>query len=202
METARLELIAETVLGLAGALEDAGVGLVFGGHPSITQMLAPLVLEPGRRKDPWLILFQHERFWDSFVEDVGVMAWMEGVTCVLTRRTGGGEDLKTEMARMRESMLEVPGIEAAVFVGGLDGIEEEYDLVKEKLPGIRRFAVGVGGGAAAELLLGKGLEAAGHLKGEAKRSRPPLPEDTAPLWHSPDRAVDTILAALGITPEP
>ncbi len=190
LKTMRKEVVEDTVRRLARAAEAAGMGIVYGGAPAITQALAPLALDPSRQADPWLILFQHASFWDSFVQDVGVIAWMDGVGAVLVPETPGGADEDTELAAMRDPMVAVDGIEAAVFVGGLDGIRGEYDKVCQR-DDVLRFAVGAGGGEAAEILMEKGQEAAG---GD--------PANVGPLWHSPEKAVEAIMKALSAPATP
>lgn len=200
VESARPDLIKQFVRTLVPALEQAGWGIVCGGAPSITELLAPIVLDH-ERDSPWLLLYQHEIFWDSFVEDVGVIAWTKGVSSVLVRQTPGSADQDTELGVMRDAMFALDGLDAAVFVGGLDGIRKEYDKIAAK-SGIRRFALGAGGGEAAEILMDEGLDASGHLPGDRGAVKKRQLKNPGPLWHSPEKAVEAILKALGVGPTP
>ncbi len=52
---------------------------------------------------------------------------------------------------MRHEMFATSPVAGAVFVGGMEGIPEEYERVVHQLPGVPRLAVAGPGGAAATL---------------------------------------------------
>ncbi|MCA9704313.1 MAG: hypothetical protein KDK70_00495 [Myxococcales bacterium] len=187
--SAKPDAIRQTIVALARGIHAKGLGLIFGGHPSITRSLAHLALELGTTKsttkvgaenDPWLVLFQDEHYWNRFVDDVSVIARVPGVETIRVPVSSGGPKL----ARMRRHMTGFPGLRAAVFLGGLGGVREEFDLVGRHSPGIQRIALGLGGGMAAELLLEHGKAAQGRVTSEGR------------LWHTPTSAVQAVLEAL------
>ena len=60
-------------------------------------------------------------------------------------------DRATSLLRMREEMLSRPDLRAAVFIGGMEGIEVEYELFGKFHPGRKRLLVPAPGGAARNL---------------------------------------------------
>ena len=182
VETARPEAIVEFVQALVARACEAGMGVVFGGHPEITTALAPQILTHLRRQgagagaEPSLALFQSEVFWTQIPSAATVLAALEGVLALRTPSELGLEG-------MRERMLAVPGLIGGVFVGGLSGIQREFERFAAARPELPRIAVGVGGGAAASLLLKPG-SAAGGISPEGQ------------LWYAPATAVKAIFEAL------
>lgn len=177
-KAAVMTFVRELAKGLVSS-ESQQLGLVFGGHPSITNALAPVALERGPCDSPWLVLWQHQRFWHVFVESVGVLVHLEGVLPVLFPDQGG--ELGQELRCMRTAILEDMNPVAAVFVGGLGGVLAEYELCRTR--NIPCFPTGVGGGAAAHLLLEH--EANTENVGAVGR-----------LWYSPEVAAAHIVELL------
>jgi hypothetical protein len=185
VETARPDAIRAFVeeLGSQVAARDGKVGLLFGGHPTITHILAPMALV--RADTPWLALLQDQSFQSTFPQAVNVLAHASGVWSFLME-PGTGPDLP----RLRQALF-APNLLAAVFVGGKSGILEEFRLAGER-PDLPRFAVGLGGGAAAALALEHPVAALG-----ATATHPePRVTPAGRLWHTPKMAVDAILEAV------
>lgn len=180
------QMITETVTLLVQRLMVSDIGLVFGGHPSITSTIAPLAMRPSKQ-DPWIALFQDEHLWPAVVESVGVFDRSPAVLGVLVP-DDGEED---SSAKMRRLMIETPGLELAVFLGGMSGVLDEFNMIGEHCPKVSRLALGVGGGAAASLLLNPdtGLRDQAH-------GGPLAPAVSGWLWSSPESAVDAIVEVL------
>lgn len=201
VETSKPEAILAFVRELALQANENQLGIVCGGHPSITQAISPIVLRPTKRQADAtertitetgrIALVQDEHYWSSVVEDVSVLACVPQVIPILMPTLGAGPDLD----RLRRLMATPTSIVAAVFVGGMSGVREEFALVGKLRPKIPRYCVGIGGGAAAELLLdSEWSEAAkGSVEGQAARSRI---RNSARLWHTPKSAVEAIMEAL------
>lgn len=188
--SAHPERITRFVVDFAREVRRAGHGLIFGGHPSITQALAPLLLEPGQ-PGRWLALVQDQFYWDDLVDELGVLAYQPSVSAFLVLTAGEGPN----PALLRKVLLTPANLAASVFVGGMSGVTQEFALSGELRPEVPRFAVGLGGGAAAELLLDPDTAAAamGATTGDALIAVP------AKLWHTPATAVEAILAAIAGT---
>lgn len=138
--------VADAVAAVVRAVFRMGGNVVFGGHPTIT----PLVLMIGSelRLEQRVHIFQSKWFedritpetWTLIDSGVGRLHW--------TRRC---ETLDGSLALMRAEMLGSTRPSAAVFVGGMEGIVEEYERCKELLPQVPKIPIAGPGGAAARL---------------------------------------------------
>ena len=115
--------------------------LVWGGHPAIT----PMVLEVAKNLDvdygKWVTLYQTDFYEDEYPEDNEQFK-----NVVYTDRVEG--DLEASLLEMRRRMFSEHGFGGAVFIGGMGGIMEEFDLFKEHQPKASLVPVISTGGAA------------------------------------------------------
>jgi hypothetical protein len=119
--------------------------LVWGGHPAITPMIWIVAQDLGLDYGRWVKLYQSRFFADDFPEEnahFGNVVFTEPVS----------EDREKSLQVMRERMFTDNQFEAAVFIGGMEGIRAEYDLLRLIQPEVRMVPVGSTGGAAAELI--------------------------------------------------
>ncbi|MBU0556043.1 MAG: hypothetical protein KKD64_16830 [Alphaproteobacteria bacterium] len=114
--------------------------LVWGGHPSITPMVWSFAETMSVDYGTWVKLYQSEIFEDEFPEET---ARFQNV--VITKR---GDDVASSLEHMRKRMLDETDFSAAVFVGGMKGIMDEYTLFKERAPEAAIIPVMSTGGAA------------------------------------------------------
>lgn len=118
--------------------------IVFGGHPSITPMVHAVCVDLGLQDFDQVQMYQsaffHEEFPDEnrFFKPIVTEAMPDSMT--------------ESLIVMRRKMLSRPDLEAAIFIGGMEGIIEECELFKT-LQGAdaRAIALTAPGGAAAEL---------------------------------------------------
>ncbi|HJV74899.1 MAG TPA: hypothetical protein VJ654_11800 [Noviherbaspirillum sp.] len=124
--------------------------IVWGGHPAITPMLMEacneLGLEYGKSVHLYLSLFFKEEFPDE-------NKFFQNVTYV----DPVDNDREKSLAKMREQMLSRSDLEAAVFIGGMDGIEVEANLFTRFHPGKQQIYVASTGGATQELAIRTGM---------------------------------------------
>ena len=101
--------------------------IVWGGHPSIT----PLIYYVMKRLDipvqDHLTLYQSKLFARFFPEDNNQFN-----NVIITDAIE--DDRDQSLLYMRERMLSENNFSAAVFIGGMDGVEIEYKMFKEKFP--------------------------------------------------------------------
>ncbi len=118
--------------------------LVFGGHPSITPMVHAVCMDLGLRDFDQVQIYQSAEFEGQFPDENRFF------TPIVTERMPGG--VPESLTVMRRAMLSRPDLEAAIFIGGMEGIFEECHLFKT-LQGAnaRAIALTAPGGAAAEL---------------------------------------------------
>lgn len=100
--------------------------LVWGGHPSITPLIYYVMERLGLNIQEHVKLYQSLWFEGSFPDDNNKF---ENVTF-----TPKGNDILTSINIMREQMLSENQFSAAVFIGGMNGIEDEYDMFASKHP--------------------------------------------------------------------
>lgn len=115
--------------------------LVWGGHPAIT----PMVLEVAKCLNvdygKWVTLYQTVFFDDEYPEDNEQFK-----NVVYTDRVEG--DLGASLLEMRHRMFSEHEFSGAVFIGGMGGILDEFDLFKELQPKASLVPVMSTGGAA------------------------------------------------------
>ena len=126
-ETADVIAIRDSVIALASTvLATNDYHLIWGGQPAITPLIA-LVLERFNLKmSDRVTLYQSyefERFFPKENEDVGHIVFTEKK-----------ENRAASLLYMREQMIGPHDYEAAVFIGGMEGIQAEYEIFKRYHP--------------------------------------------------------------------
>lgn len=117
--------------------------LVWGGHPSITPMVNAVCRDFGLEVEAPVLLYQSMYFKDRFPED---NRYFQTVLV-----DGVEENRANSLALLRTAMLSRP-IEAAVFIGGMEGIFQEYEIFRSLHgPAVTVLALGAPGGAARQL---------------------------------------------------
>lgn len=117
--------------------------IVWGGHPSITPMMWAACESLGVSYAKCVTLYQSKEFRDFFPEE---NAHFRNVRYIRKRK-----NTIASLLAMRAAMLRRPKLEAAVFIGGMLGIIQEYELFKEFHPNKVCLFVSSPGGAAAAL---------------------------------------------------
>jgi len=118
--------------------------LVWGGHPAITPMVWAVCEDLGVSFAKAVVLYQSKFFADIFPEEnqrFGNVVYVDAVP----------KDKDASLLRMRKEMLSREDLDKAVFIGGMEGILEEYALFTEFHPKAKILAVPAPGGAARQL---------------------------------------------------
>lgn len=131
--------------------------IVWGGHPAITPMIWAYAEAFDVDYGKWVKLYQSEFFKDDFPEENSRFGNVIVTKAVQSDREGSLEI-------MRRRMLSENSFEAAVFVGGMSGIFDEYRLCSELAAGATILPIVSTGGAAA--LLGAEINASSDLSSE------------------------------------
>lgn len=118
--------------------------IVWGGHPAITPMVLAVCEDLGVEYTDAVVLYQSRFFKNLLPPENQRFANVVYVDAV-------DDDLAASLAAMRESMLSRADLSAAVFIGGMEGILDEYALFTRFHPEARVLAVSGPGGAALEL---------------------------------------------------
>ncbi len=138
--------VADAVTALVRAVLSRNGRLLFGGHPTITPLVLAIALE--HRSKHSVDIFQSEWFRERITPETQELADLGYGEIHWTEKRG---DLDRTLRTMRRQMLAFGHVAGAVFVGGMDGIEEEHRMVGQMLPGIPRMPMRGPGGAAARL---------------------------------------------------
>src|SRR5262249_54369690 len=117
--------------------------LVWGGHPAITPMILVVAQDMGVNYGSWVKLYQSQHFKEEYPED---NARFQNVVY-----TEAGNDRDESLTLMRRRMLKEQQFDAAVFVGGMKGIIDEFVLFRQEYPNATWLPVLSAGGAARDL---------------------------------------------------
>jgi hypothetical protein len=118
--------------------------IVWGGHPAITPMVWAVCEDLGVAFSKAVVLYQSRFFADVFPEENRRFGNVEYVDAV-------PGDRDASLLAIRRAMLSRRDLEAAVFIGGMDGILAEHALFREFHPEASTIVVPAAGGAALAL---------------------------------------------------
>lgn len=141
--------------------------IVWGGHPAITPMIWAICEDLGIDYSQSVVLYQSNFFKDRFPEENQRFRNVVLTDAVL-------QDQSASLVLMRETMLSRSDLVAAVFIGGMDGVEVEHDMFVRLHPLAKVLPVPAPGGAA--LGLARRLK---HFSGDELRD-----VDFARLFHT------------------
>lgn len=115
--------------------------LVWGGHPAIAPFVRRVAgrLDRADRVETWVSAW----FRDQIPADTRKLPDL--------RWTPEGEDLEQSLITLRERMLASHPFAAAVFIGGMEGVEREFDMFREAWPDVPVLPVASTGAAALRL---------------------------------------------------
>ncbi|MCP5410134.1 MAG: hypothetical protein H6963_12680 [Chromatiaceae bacterium] len=131
--------------------------IVWGGHPAITPMIWTICQDLGINYTSSVILYQSRYFEKYFPEENQHFDNVIVVDAIENQR-------EASLLQMRRAMLSREELCAAVFIGGMEGVKEEYGLFKELHPEALVFPVPSPGGAALDLAIAIGTKDESHLK--------------------------------------
>ena len=101
--------------------------LIWGGHPSITPLVYYVMNKLHLNIQEHITLYQSRFFEKSFPKDND-----EFKNIVFTDIID--DDIEKSLLHMRNKMLDESEFYAGIFIGGMEGVEEEYDMFIEKHP--------------------------------------------------------------------
>jgi len=114
--------------------------LVWGGQPAITPMIWVVAEGLGTDYGSWVKLYQSKHFNDEYPED---NRRFQNVTYT----DDVENDREKSLQLMRERMLMDYNFTTAVFIGGMGGIVQEFDLMRQLQPNAKVLPVVSTGGA-------------------------------------------------------
>jgi hypothetical protein len=137
------DLIRQAILALVAVSIPRRL-LVFGGHPAIS----PLVEHAARSlKAVNKVHIYQSRLFQAVIppeaKKLQNLHWTKVV-----RRSSTAETRRASLTEMRKKMIKSMPFGAAVFIGGMDGVEEEWELFGQYFPDAPRIPVASTKGAA------------------------------------------------------
>jgi hypothetical protein len=141
-DTADILAIRDSVRALA-AVVIPRAHLVWGGHPAITPLIRHVVQHMRAELKNHITIYQSKHFEAVFPEDNFAF---ENI-----RLTEDWGDIPQSVFHMRKAMFKENKFSAAIFIGGMEGVIDEYMMFKEYHPTALTLPI-ASTGAAAKIL--------------------------------------------------
>ena len=138
--------IADAVTAVVRAVLLSEGSLLFGGHPTITPLVLMIGSELGVQNS--VDIFQ-SRWFDQQVTEETISLAESGVGEI--HWTPRSDSLSESLDVMRSTMLSFVQPACGIFVGGMSGIYQEFEIFGSIQPGTPRIPIVGPGGAAARL---------------------------------------------------
>lgn len=138
IETADIIAIRDAVIALTTVVLPHH-RIIWGGHPSITPLIYFVMKRLRLNIQEHVLLYQSEIFKDRFHADNNKF---ENV--ILTENLG---DIPSSVKRMRERIFSENNFEAAIFIGGMEGIVDEFNMFRKYHPDAILLPIASTGGA-------------------------------------------------------
>tara|TARA_R110002051_G_scaffold108607_6_gene181364 strand:+ start:8623 stop:9210 length:588 start_codon:yes stop_codon:yes gene_type:complete len=139
IDTADVIAIRDAVIALVSTVLPS-YRLIWGGHPSITPLVNYVIEKQKRNVQDHVLLYQTKFYEHIFPEDNN-----EFENVILTPNLN---EKKPSLKLMRETMFREHKYAAGVFIGGMEGVEDEYELFRELQPEAKLIALASTGAAA------------------------------------------------------
>jgi SLOG cluster3 family len=140
LDTADIIAIRDSIRALVSVVVPTGQ-IVFGGHPAITPLIRLIVRGMTPDVNQHITLYQSAHFRRDFPPET---AQFERIRIIEAADTGEEESLRL----MREAMIGAHNYDAGVFLGGMDGVEREYEIFRRRHPTKPAYPIASTGAAA------------------------------------------------------
>lgn len=140
--TADIIAIRDAVIALATVVLPKH-RLIWGGHPSITPLIYYVLNKIDVNIQEHVILYQTGFFEKKFPKDNNKFK-----NVIITPDLG---ERNASLKLMRETMFSSYNFSAGVFIGGMEGVEEEYQMFKEFHPKALLLPIPTTGAAAKKI---------------------------------------------------
>lgn len=147
--------ITDAVVAITKAVLAASGRVVCAAHPTIAPLLVTVANDFPRADRPHVVVYQSRLFEDRIPDEIDELA-KPGVGDVVWTDAAPGESPDGERHKsleiLRQRMLDESDPAAAIFVGGMEGILDEFEMFLERYPDRPTYAFGKPGGEAREVL--------------------------------------------------
>ncbi len=138
-ETADIVAIRDCIRALATVVIP-NTNLIWGGHPAITPLIKFILEKMGKKSEEHLILYLSLFKEKEFSDDVN---YFKNVIKVPSNK-----DLESSLFDLRIKMITENEFSAGIFVGGMEGVEKEFELFVKYHPKTATYPIASTGGAA------------------------------------------------------
>ena len=125
-KTADIIAIRDAVRALA-AVVIPNAQLIWGGHPSITPLIRNVMAKMNSRLNDHVTIYQSLYFESKFPEENKDFENVIKIKAVENNRSDS-------IQKMRNEMIRNNNFKAAIFIGGMEGIIDEYELFRQVHP--------------------------------------------------------------------
>jgi hypothetical protein len=140
LDTADIVAIRDSIRALVSVVVPTGQ-IIFGGHPAITPLIRLLIRAMTPDVNQHIVLYQSAFFRRDFPPET---AEFERIRIIQAVRTDEAASLRL----MREEMIGGNNFDAGVFLGGMDGVEREYEMFRQMHPNTPAYPIASTGAAA------------------------------------------------------
>ena len=148
IETADIIAIRDAVIALTTVVLPHH-RLIWGGHPSITPLIYYVMERLNLNIQEHITLYQSIFFEETFPKDNNNFKNIVFTDII-------DNDIEKSLLHMRNRMLDESEFSAGIFIGGMKGVEEEFDMFVEKYPNALVLPI-ASTGAAAKMIYDKKL---------------------------------------------
>jgi hypothetical protein len=141
--TADVIAIRDSVRALTMVVIQENIQLVFGGHPAISPMIRLQISQTGAPVGERVIMYQSRYFERVFPDDNAAFEHVEMIDAI-------PGDQKASLLSMRAAMLGQV-FRLGIFLGGMEGVEEEYAMFRQLHPNVPAYPVASTGAAAGRI---------------------------------------------------
>lgn len=136
--------VREAIIAFTTVCVQYGINFYFGGHPAITPLVWGVAMQHVSNGLPLIDIYQSKIFGKEMPPEVKSFKNIHFTECVDNNKD-------KSIKKMREIMFDENYTECAVFIGGMDGIKDEYQMLHDRYPNLCCLPIASTGGASADL---------------------------------------------------
>lgn len=142
--TENIFAIREAIIAFTTVCVQYGIRFYFGGHPAIAPLVWDVAMQNIKQGMPLIDIYQSKVFGENIpkeVQDFNNVHFTEAVN----------GSVQESVIAMRKQMFTENQTECAIFIGGMNGILDEYNMLHSMYPKAKFYAFASTGGASIEL---------------------------------------------------
>lgn len=152
-ETTNRAAAAAAVMAFTRVCTEYNIPFYFGGQPAITSLVWSVAKDFSTETKPLITIYQSRYFEGKTPREVDYfenIVWTERVE----------NNLPASLEKMRRQMFSENETIAAIFIGGSNGIRDEYKLLKDISPQTRMLPFASTGGVSKKMYESEGINEA------------------------------------------